>query len=279
MKLKAFFIFLGLQALTNLTSYSQDTLTVGEVYNFEIGDEFHFETSFSHLLGFGVRRLFIDDKKISDNEDTIFYKGRMNFYSAFEQVGEMGEWQDYEVKYSNLDSTLNWNNACVNIDTCILEFDFDSLCSRATMTINRRSGLIDFEENRKTLGFGVGLGQILDAEQIDDGNMNVTERLVYYKKANGECGYPNFTSGITNKNETQINIYPNPAKSEICISSSEYNGTEFQLKVSSLDGKVLHSLNSFVIGNKLNIDLLRPGIYILSLEHRAKRSSNKIIVF
>jgi len=236
------FIFISCQLV-----FSQDTLTVGQVYDFDVGDEFHYETSFTQILGFQLRRVYIDDKSVSDNGDTIFYSGRENHFSSFQQAGNSGMWQDFTRSYTNLDSVLGWSSACKNIDPCILEFEFDTFCDIPIMRINRRSGLIGFEENSRTLGYGAGLGQILDADQVDDGNVNITQRLIYYKKLSGECGSPNYTSSLYRLLPAQVYVYPNPCNTEVFISSADLNGTETKVQVTDLNGKIMLSLDKFMI--------------------------------
>lgn len=99
-------------------------------------------------------------------------------------------------------------------------------------------------------------------------------------------GIPDFwkayTSSTYTKNkltaEPSITIYPNPATDYVIISSTINN--EFQIKLSTIDGKIVtpntHSINnnSFY----LSTSHLPKGIYILQLYSTSQRWSRKLII-
>jgi hypothetical protein len=86
-------------------------LTIGEVYNFEIGDEFHIEPNNFYDTPTGYFKILID-KDSSKNGDTIFYTWQKTVYgSTWNDNSQKLEWKinpSTEIRefYINLDSSI-----------------------------------------------------------------------------------------------------------------------------------------------------------------------------
>jgi len=84
------------------------------------------------------------------------------------------------------------------------------------------------------------------------------------------------TSGLTNRENTTISIYPNPSKNSIQITSNE---KIVSIKITSLDGKTILSreaINS--IHFTQNISELDAGIYLITIYNQESYTILKIIV-
>lgn len=93
--------------------YAQTPLTVRQVFDFNIGDEFHYSTSnYGNYTSLGGVRMYILDKTISANNDTVMYQIHMNRFgqNINQQNGQLIDtiYQTiiYESTYYNLDSSL-----------------------------------------------------------------------------------------------------------------------------------------------------------------------------
>jgi hypothetical protein len=70
-----------------------------------------------------------------------------------------------------------------------------------------------------------------------------------------------------------LSLYPNPAKYEISIATSEYS----DIQIIDLSGKIC---DSFSVGSykKIDIQHLEKGVYILNVSSKSGRSSKKLIL-
>jgi len=81
--------------------------------------------------------------------------------------------------------------------------------------------------------------------------------------------------------EDQINIYPNPTRSNVTIEFSDnINSNEINFTLYSALGNRVQNLNVISVGNKaeLRIENLAKGIYFLQLNHNGKIISRKISI-
>ncbi len=76
-----------------------------------------------------------------------------------------------------------------------------------------------------------------------------------------------------NENVQIFSIYPNPAKTEISIATSEY----CDIQILDLSGKIIDSFSveSFI---KVNLQNLEKGVYMLNINSESGRSSKKLIL-
>lgn len=84
-------------------------------------------------------------------------------------------------------------------------------------------------------------------------------------------------STIENKTNKNINIFPNPIKNNIII-SSQIDFENITVRILSVNGQILYEINN-MSGNYLNIDLSKfsNGIYILDIQDGKNNLQKKII--
>ena len=84
-----------------------------------------------------------------------------------------------------------------------------------------------------------------------------------------------YISGLESQLSNNTQIYPNPAKNQVSITSDMVIG---QLFLRNLQGEMLKSI--FINNNELKLDIseLRSGIYILEFVHKNIIWNKKIII-
>lgn len=234
---------------------SQNISTVGEIYDFEIGDIFHYEGEyFSAEIVKSINEII--GKYYSVNNDTIYYI--WDFQRASCYIGDT-TWNYYSgtetILYTQLDSLIHngeitnvfsdpnmYNGRLVNVYTpCDCEFLY-------------------FVE-----GCGVAWDYFFDQQSMQ------TERdmsLVYFKKGEEEWGTPiNLYTVIKKVNEnSDIYIYPNPVSNNIHIDLASSNTEIDGANIFSITGNLVKTV--ILENNELNIidiSLLENGVYILEL--------------
>ncbi|MEO0472857.1 MAG: T9SS type A sorting domain-containing protein [Bacteroidota bacterium] len=68
-----------------------------------------------------------------------------------------------------------------------------------------------------------------------------------------------------------VNLYPNPATTELTLESSHPESLQYQLNLLDLNGRVLRSVSSIELGavdHQLNVSGLAAGVYVIELTER-----------
>jgi len=266
--------------------WSQEILTIREVFDFNINDEFHFTDNEGYRPP-NARRIKVLDKFLSTNLDTISYKLFYDVYSSeynsqldrlvynFDTLTDI-------VIYANLDSSiytyytdLSYNKLLENqLADSLYSFDYDSinllnqeLCDVRTNGYDIQIG--EFEPSFYHIEFSKGLGETFN-ELIEGSSGSdhplFSNRLFYYKKGEITCGIPDnrTNTGFTNTFSLKdIKIYPNP--------TSEFLNIQIQKPISNLVIGIIDSSGKKILTTKftnedngIDISDLTPGIYILT---------------
>ena len=250
-----FAILLSVYITTPINLKSQDISTVGEIYNFEIGDIFHFDF-YGNGPGYGmssVTNIEIVDFYYSQNSDTIYYIRDIDYKeSSSENPQTTYEYYIDTIFYTNLDSLIHSGF-------------IDSVYTNVNLYNGRIINYVTYgNEDTWTLKFANGCGQV--ETSFSDWGQTITseDRLVYYKKGEEEWGTPLPVSVESfNANAIDINIYPNPSKDYINIKSTDLNNCT--LTITSLSGKKL--ITTELIANLTSVDIssLTSGIYLICI--------------
>jgi len=233
---------------------SQSISTNGEIYNFDIGDVFHYSHIMSNPSGGSISEsnIIITAKYYSSNNDTIFYirdiksksSSSFNPTPVFENTNDT-------IAYSNLDSTVN-NGIIDSVYYDTLKYNGHKI-------------------NRDTTSFGAYFADSLGVVYMLIYNKPITltydeVSLVYYKKGNDEWGIPIPLSISSNDDAIYlIKLFPNPATSQITI--------EFDKQISNCEIIIINIFGQEIIhhqldGNtkySLNISELKSGMYFYSI--------------
>jgi hypothetical protein len=76
---------------------------------------------------------------------------------------------------------------------------------------------------------------------------------------------------------SDIRVFPNPAKDEIIVSIVSENIKECSLRICNIDGKLINLIKIDQINNLININNLQPGVYILRFETEGTIINKKLI--
>lgn len=272
------FIILGL----NLSIYGQELMTIREVFNFEIGDEFQTKgTTISQTPN--ADRITITGKYYSPDNDTLFYT---RFHDSYHSsvVWEEEPHLEYHfwtrtdtVFYTNLDSSISYYDSGFQ-ENQYVEYSND-LCDSLINGCAYESGP-GFENDFIVNEYGRGLGRTYAYFYSGQGQTNLLKNILfYYKKGGLECGVPDLlTVGIDEKNrqEFEFTLYPNPAASFINV-KYQTQSDFIQCIITNAQGQII--LSGQLNGNerKLNINHLGSGIYFLQINDGTRLAIKKFI--
>lgn len=243
-----------------LKNRGQNTLTNGEVYDFEVGDVFHISiASYGPSGNFSeLRNIEIIEKYFSSGGDTVYYvknilcQGTGGFYQFIQNVFYF----NLETPLFPIDSIysdpLMYNGRIVNSNT-------DSATTCVTLT-------------NYVQGCGVAYEYYNDWE----GDQTSTVNLFYYNKSGEEWGIPIYV-GLSEKNEQnqQVSLFPNPTTDLITINIKESNPIEEAIIYNHLGQKVI---TAKPINNTVNVSKLKPGIYFIEEATKDWRGRTKLVI-
>jgi hypothetical protein len=271
-KLFAFTITFLLTDLLWINVSGQEISTVYEIYNYEIGDVFHFNAWGSAAgSGYGSHtNIEILNKYYSSSGDTLFYSRQVSrVYSDLEGT----EYYYYidTSKVTNLDSLINYGN--INA-----VYSDPALYNNRIINYYEWSNLNSYEEDKWVEGCGRAYKywyyDILPFDFIEE-----EIELIYYLKGEEEWGEPFFVKiPEINSNSSTVNIYPNPAKEYLNISVSNFPLNEAEIYIYSTLGKVVNFIKEYNSQNdQINISNLPKGIYIIGIRFQNEFLIDKFI--
>ena len=265
----------------SLSLSSQELMTIGEVFNFEINDEFHYS---SNLPGQppNADRITIIDKYYSTNGDTLnFVESHNSYWTTINYEPPYLTyhfWTDtVTIKYFDIDSSIYYYDIGFQYDTSFFysEYYCDSLINKCEYYIE---GSFEPDFYRNTYGRGIGqVGEYLEYGGVMDPSVNIS--LFYYKKNGVECGSPDTTMvGIRNNTEQfkEFEIYPNPTKSKVFIRANK-SIENFELFLFNSSGTQIYSNTFFGDKNEINIKNLERGVYFLKIINSGKIKTFKLL--
>ncbi len=268
------YLLTTLMCISTIILLGQDTLTIGQVFNYNIGDKMHYETDYDFCSpGYakdGVRKTILDKWMSSDN-DTIFYIIHYNNY-------EERSYPDvpYQVTYSvkddttfvtNLDKKItylaDWDNIDIN-DSIIVDFQYDygNNAEYGDVLTNGYSYAIGYDELDYAADLwaeGLGMIKIYSSERVeDDCYFTQEKKIVYYKKGDTEWGNKLMLGIEDTEKATALSCVPNPATTHIKINNTHAG----QLSIYALNGQLLKQI-ALQPQQPIDISDLSTGAYIL----------------
>lgn len=258
--------------------YSQTTLTVGEIFDFSINDEFHSSDIFPGKTP-NVIRMKVIDKQFSATNDTVFYtRSFNNYHTVFNPNPEPH--LDYffdiyidTVFYTNFSDSV----VCHVLDTTCVSIFETTICDIPANGWSE-GGYIFGQSHAKI--FGKGLGQVTDNYWEEERSNNSHDiEMFYFKKDTMECGIPDSTTTSIASNNLSlgiVNIYPNPFTEKFNIQFADdkhsYKIKIFDLKGVEIFETTVNDCNNIVI-DKIN----NKGFYLIKIETEDKSYITKII--
>jgi hypothetical protein len=289
-----------------INSYCQDTLTVREVFDFEIGDAFHYwEHGYDYYDKYFDKiliRITITGKSFTANYDTLIYERAVEGYIHGLDLTLPGSEYPYEykynfysssdeVRYTDLDSSILYylkknhfnyldENYWENFDTAFevsdtLIYQSDYLCgTRINGYLFSTFSIYDKVE----YGQGLGLTRMLSgAEECICTTMDL--ELIFYKKGIDSCGVAdNRTNTGLNSNHLSetIEIYPNPAQDYIYIQISS-ESLPVIIQINNSKGQTINHMYLNHSNERIDITSLEPGIYFVSFFSDKQTVNNRFL--
>lgn len=279
--------------MSSIICKGQDTLTVKQVFDYQIGDKFYYDDKSNSFLGNEsyirkLKRVKITDKYYSENKDTLFYERSIDGYihAPYDSAWHYDFFETSDIIfYTDLDSSIfyhcfkqyfrylndyPWDQTFYISDTLI--YNSTTLCNK---TINGYH-FSEFSYD-DIVEYGEGLG-ITKVSQLREECLCYMEyyTLEYFKKGSDSCGTPDdrTNTGLNDRLDLEdIEIYPNPTYSYIWI-SSKINLSGYKFALYTLTGRV------FEINydrQYINLSYLDAGMYYLVITGRNKHKVFKIL--
>jgi len=280
MKLLYYLIFL----LFGLNSFSQDSISIRDVFDFDIGDVFHFDFSFQSMP-LGADRKKILEKYYSPQHDTLYYSIEKYSYRVI-----IEDYPDYHfefstdtnlVYYTNLDSSIFYG---IEEGYCGMDTLSDIiLCEKEAVGYSVLYSGDCWHGTYYRMLFSKGLG-IVDSLELAAGeypNYSREFELSYYKKGTETCGRPDdmFTSIPEIKHDIGFKIYPNPVYNDLIVEFSNRNNSDSHINIFNTIGELQLISNLPDAINTLDISNLKSGIYYIQLFMDNERIIKKIIKY
>jgi len=261
---------------------AQNFMTIGEVFDFEVGDEFQIEGRGLYQPP-NADRIYIIDKYYSLDSNSVFY---VRFHDSYYVYVENNEayyhfWTETDtVSYTNLDLPINESNLWVPYDTSMFSYDTINACSIDycdSLVNGYLYSVNDFEPIYYSSLYGKGLGLVRDFYN-QPAEFSMYDNVLFYYKKNGiSCGISDTTTVSISENNimNDFKVYPIPASTYIII-ENEKNIEVESISISNLNGhlKKCFDLNA----TQLYISDLVPGMYFLNISTMKGELREKIII-
>lgn len=274
----------------------QAQLTIGEVFNLQVGDSLRYaEYRFAYLCHNSQKVYWIENKtsiKIVAKKaagDTLMYVCRFD------------SWQPDTVLINNLDSPISTYKGILNphyiqndfldahVDTGATWYNDDTLHAIEGFISHTRLGM--FFEYMHTVIHTKGMGIFMNEfegrvdwppSQFCGEGWGV--RLIYYQSDSTYTTWQDTTSIYylsveEGKKATNFAIYPNPTRDVLYISTAETDRAPVEINVYDMLGTKLLSYKKQIQPNEpLDIALLEQGAYLLEINDGQTRAVKKFMV-
>lgn len=267
--------------LANFISNGQSMFTIGEVYDFNINDEFQSRIT---TVPSNAARIKIIGKRFSANNDTVFYVRSYNNYSSVVSyvpsphlVYTHNSGID-SVYYTNLDTLINAQFRNMANDSCNSSKDSIYSSSQFCTTVYEHTACVAccFEGQTYDQVYGKGLGLLSYDYNYPSNFYNTHTELFYYKKGPVSCGIPDSSHVLSVTENMQVKqktlFYPNPAINMVHLTNISHPTT---ISLYDILGTLV--METKVTGNEtLDVSKLAPGIYTLVANDGLSMNSYKM---
>ncbi len=277
------YLFTALICCCVFNLFGQDTLTIGEVYNYDIGDKFHYKSTVEGQPYLKGTRRTILDKWISSNQDTVFYIIHHNNYIVATDINTGVTTTTYDIGddttflahlNQNISTLTTWGlKDTTDCDSSYYEYYYDTTDSYGGTIINgyfvECGSFEPYFHGRK---WAKGLGEVRTYRQMhgQDQYWTYLTRMVYYKKGNKEWGDALMLDVKEHQNPSTFQVSPNPATTHISINNTNAG----YLSVYNLGGELL--FDKIAVDekhHKINISFLSKGCYVLVWQEKNSRKT------
>ena len=264
-------------------------MKIGDVFAFNIDDEFHYQVS-PYTEPPAVDRITIINKYFNELDDTVYYERfhdsywtEVEWYPEPHLIYHFYTYYD-TVYYTNLDSlisTYDLNFICQEWwDYCLIETYFsEEFCDRLINSYYIETS--EFEGEVLEKKYGKGLGWVSDYLYTYDIYPHLVRdmKMFYYKKNGIDCGTPDTLTVSTPEletNENKFTVSPNPVKDYFTVHINSIN-TPIIFKIFDIYGNAIETGEWLLEENIHNCTGYLPGLYIIQISNKRNVFSNKIV--
>ncbi|MCZ4408506.1 T9SS type A sorting domain-containing protein [Cryomorphaceae bacterium 1068] len=261
-------LFLFFCAFINF-SFAQTSITYGEAFNFDVGDEFHYTGSYlatnwygSQYYVFTSRKFTIVSKTFSADGDTVFYhREGLKLNESTEEV---------------LLNEINETFYSTNLDDYILGADSTYIDPERYLgktihllydsTISEDGELTSL--NKAEYVLGLGAPKYINYENYGLVYDDISSSLVYfYKSETGEEWGTQLVLSTSNvMDESEIALYPNPSNGLLNWDSKSDLDSPIAIEILDLTGRTVMSIIGGISINQVDTSELPEGTYLLRME-------------
>ena len=270
---KSIVLFFLLSLVYTSHSFSQIPSTIGEIFNFDINDEFH--TKWLPPAPPNAKRILITNKYYGQNSDTLYYIRSFSNYSSVEvdypepHLEYSFEYYIDTVFYTSLDSSIVEylvESENIDLEDTLEHIEYtsannESLCNIQTDNILRFKGW-DYHGDSYIYTFSPGLGQTYFSF-FPEAFPEMENSLFFFKKGEYICGTPDLVN-MNIKNEVEhigvLHIYPNPCYETIKILGIDIQIDDF-IFIYDSNGRLIREFK--YSDNYIDIKGLISGFYHL----------------
>ncbi len=279
-------------ATMHLQTVFSQALTVGEVFDFQVGDEMGIQLN-KHMGPMGYRYMKVTDRKDFGNDSLKISFNIITYVFDFDVLEMVKEYKKSTVTYFDLDSSYFADFA--EKDTIIIYYDqddtlkekpigthefkdslFTDSCNTLVNWRNDFYGTLLSGSTHWTHTAYKGLG-VLEYFSTSDGSNGtiLVETFIYYIKNNKICGNKKAFPISINESEFKeyLIINPNPASDFINV-QTDY---PYHYKIIDQQGQEILNGENHVEG-KISISDLTSGLYFIVIESEGKTSCRKFLV-
>jgi Secretion system C-terminal sorting domain len=277
-------IFTILISLIISFSYSQGALTVGQVYDFNVGDVFQ-----THIISYqsGPTPYYtkkVLSKVLSANNDSITYTIQVDYFlpQACPTCQPSFNSGISNLMITNLAASaytrdplgvqvLPSDSVIGIIDTAYLDY-----CNRIVNSHSNFPKLTVLSGNYGGNIYIQGCGGPYAFNTSFGNPGSFSENLEFYKKGNDSCGtYFNFPLSLNPLalNQTNLKIFPNPSNDKLKIEGSTLLN---EYTIFSTNGKMVQS--GKIVDKEISIKALPIGIYNLQVFDKNSNRISKIFM-
>lgn len=270
-----------------------------EIYDFNIGDVFHYKNYYIHPNAFVV----------SNSSNTVLNKVNLNPFKiryTIQEVYQYYEYPSYQYPQGRKVTKLDTFNK--DVDTTLLldlqllpeewgmtrEINYNPVDTVLCITNPKFDILPNFVSYNDTLAesntfepcsgstyytYKIGLGQIYYArcDAPSAGAPNPTQTMFYWHKKGVSCGKPYDLSIEKTANPKRITLlYPNPATTEIIIHKDD-NIDVLSLRISDITGRIVHKQKCVDEFSTINVSKFPTGMYQVTTYNKEGYYDAKIL--
>jgi len=263
-----------LTGLLVTAGFGQTCPTIGQIYDYAVGDTFEISTSSSSFGGGSnseYGRIDLDIVLTRQSfPDSIIYT--IADWSC-DQYGVIGSEAVMQLKILNIDAPAAPNYTGAFCETCDT-IAYSYTCGTCSCTSSEQCA---FGASSWSQTLQCGLGQTylhvycdFEEDPGDDISQNSEQRLIYYHKANGNVG-GNFEPLVSAVSFLSIpgfkaSLTPNPANTYSLLSVSELPGTPIYFKLFDAVGRLAIQKTPSLNSTSIDLQGQASGIYFWQVE-------------